>query len=162
MFGHLIGATMNTKLFLIGTVVGGTAILVAGFLLFAVPPLNTFYVYAMTAGAATGVARDPLLLWAVFAGALSYGALVTLAIGSRTHTVSVPAGIRIGAAVGFLLWFTADFMLFGISNVGTLTSAMLSPLLEMVPGAIAGGFIAAVVGRPGASRPVQAGGETHA
>jgi hypothetical protein len=52
------------------------------------------------------------------AAALSFGALVTLAIGSRTGTIGVPAGIRIGSSVGFLLWFTADFMLFGIGHHG--------------------------------------------
>jgi hypothetical protein len=82
-------------------------------------------------------------------GALSYSALVTLAIGSRARSLNIGAGIKIGAVVGFLLWFTADFMLYGISNVLNLTSAVVAPLLELVPGAIAGGVIAAVLGKIG-------------
>jgi hypothetical protein len=58
------------------------------------------------------------------------------------------AGIRIGAVVGFLLWFTADFMFYGLSNVGTLTSTVVDPLIELVPGAVAGGVIAIVLGKP--------------
>ena len=49
--------------------------------------------------------------------------------------------------VGFLLWFTADFMLYGITNVGNLTITVVDPLLELVHGAIAGGVIAAVLGK---------------
>jgi hypothetical protein len=153
---------METKRFLIGTVVGGIVIFMAGFLLFAVPPFNGLYQYAMTAGTATGVVRESPQVWAILAGALAYGALVTLAIGSRAGSTDVPAGIATGAGVGFLLWFAADFMLFGISNVGTLTSALLGPLVEMIPGAVAGGVVAAVSGRVGASRPIAAAGPTHA
>ena len=138
---------MGAKPFVIGTAVGGTTVFIAGFLLFALAPLSDFYVYAMTSGSATGVPRESPLVWAVFLGALSYGALVTLAIGSRTGPTGVASGIRIGAVVGFLLWFTADFMLFGISNVGNLTSTLVDPLVELVPGAVAGGLVAAVLGR---------------
>ena len=72
---------MDPKSLAIGTVVGGTTVFVTGLLLFAVPPLSTFYAYAMDSGSAAGVQRDSPLIWAAFLGALSYGALVTLAIG---------------------------------------------------------------------------------
>jgi hypothetical protein len=36
-------------------------------------------------------------------------------------------------------------MLYGISNVGSFKGTVTDPLLEMVPGAIAGGVIAAVL-----------------
>ena len=147
---------MDTKRFVAGTAVGGGTVLIIGFSLFALPPLREFYSYAMNAGSATGVARESPLLWAVVVGALSYGALVTLAIGSQPSHVGVSAGLRIGAVVGFLLWCTSNFMVFGISNVGTATSAIIDPLLELVPGAMAGGAVALVFDRlnaAGASRP---------
>jgi hypothetical protein len=72
---------------------------------------------------------------------------VTLAIGSRAGSLDIGAGIKIGAVVGFLLWFTADFMFYGISHVGNLLSTVVAPLLELVPGAIAGGVIAVVYGK---------------
>jgi hypothetical protein len=55
--------------------------------------------------------------------------------------------MTIGAVVGFLVWFTADFMLYGISNVLNLTSVLIDPLLELVPSAITGGVIALVLAR---------------
>ena len=150
---------MDTKRFVIGTAVGAITVSAIGFSLFALPPLRDFYLYAMNAGAATGVARESPLVWAVFVGALSYGALITFAIGNRPSRVGVPAGMRIGAVVGFLLWWTANFMFFGISNVGTVTSTIIDPLLELVPGAMAGGTVALVLDRlntAGASHPVTA------
>lgn len=136
---------MDAKRFVIGTLVGGVAVLAAGYLIFAMPLLRNFYAYSMNAGSATGVAREQPLVWAVALGALSYSALVTLVIGSRAGSVGTGAGIKIGAVVGFLLWFTADFMFYGISNVGNLTSTVVDPLLDLVPGAAAGGVIAVVL-----------------
>jgi hypothetical protein len=136
---------MEPKSLAIGTVVGGTTVFVTGLLLFAVPPLSTFYAYAMDSGSATGVQRDSPLVWAAFLGALSYGALVTLAIGSRTGPTDIGAGVRTGAVVGYLLWFTANFMFFAVSNVGNVMSTLVDPLLELVPRACAGGMVAAVL-----------------
>lgn len=138
---------MHAKRFVIGTLVGGVTVFATGYLIFAMAPFRNFYAYAMNAGSATGVAREPQLVWAVALGALSYSALVTLAIGSRASPLTIGAGIKIGAVVGFLLWFTADFMFYGISNVGNLTSTVVDPLIELVPGAIAGGVIAVVLGK---------------
>jgi hypothetical protein len=141
---------MDARRFVIGTFVG--AVLATGTLIFAMAPFRDFLTYAMNAGSATGVAREPQLVWAVALGALSYSALVTLAIGSRARSVNIGAGIKIGAVVGFVLWFTADFTFYGISNVGNLTTTVVDPLLEFVPGAVAGGVIAAVLGKIGGSR----------
>ena len=140
---------MDARRFVIATLVGGVTILATGTLIFAIAPFRDFFAYAMNAGSATGVAREPQLLWAVALGALSYSALVTLAIGTRARSANIGAGIKIGAVVGFLLWFTADFMFYGISNVGNLTSTVVDPLIELVPGAVAGGVIAAVLGKIG-------------
>jgi hypothetical protein len=138
---------MDAKRFVIGTLVGGITVLATGYPIFAMPPFRNFYAYAMNSGSATGVAREAPLIWAVALGALSYSALVTLALGSRASSLTVGAGMKIGAVVGFLLWFTAAFMFYGISNVGNLTSTVLDPLIELVPGAIAGGVVALVLGK---------------
>lgn len=127
-----------------GTVVGAVTLSATGYVMFWAV-LGNFYTYALSTGSATGVAREPPLIWAVALGALSYAALVTLAIGNRIGAPTVGAGIKVGAVVGFLVWFTADFMLYGISTVLNLTSALIDPLLEVVPSAIAGGVIAAVL-----------------
>lgn len=137
---------MDTRRFLIGTLVGGTTILVSGFLLFTLQPLRDLYVHAMNAAAGPGVARESPVLWATSVGALSYGALVTLAVGAHRGPTRIGAGIRAGGVVGLLLWLTANFMLFAISNVGTLATTIAGSLIEVIPGAIAGALVALVLG----------------
>jgi hypothetical protein len=129
-----------------GTIVGAVTLSATGYVMFWAL-LGNFYAYALGVGSATGVPRESPLVWAVALGALSYGALLTLAIGNCAGSPTVGAGIKIGAVTGFLVWFTADFFLYGISNVLNLTSALIDPLLEVVPSAIAGAAIAAVLGR---------------
>ena len=135
---------MNARRFVIGTLVGGAILFATGYLIF---PMAMRVFYAANAGRAADVVRQPLLVWAVAIGVLSYSALITLAIGSRAGSLNVGTGIKSGAVIGFLLFSSADFMLFGITNIMNLTSTVLDLLLELVHGAIAGGVIAAVLGK---------------
>jgi hypothetical protein len=135
---------MTAKQLATGTMVGAASLSATGYLMFWMA-LGNFYAYALNSGSATGVPRESPLVWAVALGALSYGALLTLATGNRLGSPTVGAGVKVGAVVGFLVWFTADFMLYGISNVLNLTSTLIDPLLEVVPSAVAGGAIAVVL-----------------
>jgi len=135
---------MDVKRVVTGTLVGGIALYALGYLIF---DLAFGAFYAANVGSATGVARDAQLVWAVALGTLSYAVLITLAIRSRSASSNVGAAVQIGAAVGFLLWFTTDFILYGISNVSNLTRTAVDPLLELVRGGIAGGVIAVVLGK---------------
>jgi hypothetical protein len=135
---------MTAKQLATGTVVGAVTLSAAGYLMFWAA-LGNFYAYALSGGSATGVPRESPLVWAVALGALSYSALLTLAIGNGVGSPTIGAGAKVGAVVGVLVWFTADFMLYGISNVLSLTSALIDPVLEIIPSAIAGGAIAVVL-----------------
>jgi hypothetical protein len=135
---------VDAKRLALGTFGGALTLSAVGYLIFGVV-WPGFFTDFMQAGTATGVARQPPLLWAVAAAMLSYSLLLTLAIASRGAAPTVRAGMGIGAVVSFLLWFTADFMLYGISNVGHLKGIVVDPLLEVGPGAIAGGLIAVVI-----------------
>jgi hypothetical protein len=135
---------MEMKRLAVGALVGAATLSGAGYCIFGVV-LPDFYANFMNAGSASGVARQPMLWWAVALGMLSYGLLIALAIETRAGSVSVRAGLMIGASVSFLAWFTADFILYGIANVGNVLGILVDPLLEAVPGALAGGAIAAVL-----------------
>jgi hypothetical protein len=138
---------MQTKRLVIGTLVGASALSVTGFLVFGVL-FPEFYTNFLNGGTATGVARLPMLWWAVAVGMLTYALLIVLAVETRTTSgsLTVTAGTIIGAVVSFLVWFTADILLYGISNVGNVTGVIVDPFLEAIPGAVAGGVIAAVLG----------------
>ena len=133
---------MDAKRFVTGTLVGGVALYATGYLIFTMA-FAAFY--AANAGSATGVDRDGELVWAVALGNLAYAALVMFAIGNRSGSLSIGTGAKVGAIVGFLLWFTADFTLYGLTNIANLTRTVVDPLLEIVHGGIGGAVIAAVL-----------------
>lgn len=134
---------MITKRFALGALVGGIVLWAVGYLLFELAFANF---YSANAGSATGVSRGANLIWAVALGSLSLAVLLTLAI-SWARASSIADGFKIGATVGFLLWFGVDFILYGISNVSSLTKTIVDPLLELVRHGIAGAAIVAVIRR---------------
>ncbi len=137
---------MNIKRLIIGCVVGTLALQLLGMLIFG----NIFAeFFEANSGSATGVDRDTPILWAVIVGNLFYAMLLFLALESRSASKSLVDGLKIGAVVGALIWGTADFILYGITNLNTLTGAVADTLLEGVRGAIAGGVIAAVLSKVG-------------
>ncbi|MHC4067447.1 MAG: hypothetical protein ACYSUI_23495 [Planctomycetota bacterium] len=135
---------MDAKRFVIGTLVGAITLYVVGNLIWGLTFAGFF---AANVGSATGVARDAQLVWAVALGNLALAALVTLAVGTRTGSATVAGGFKIGAIVGFLVWFGVDFIHYGLTNVFNLTATVVDPLLELIHAGIAGAVIAAVLGK---------------
>ena len=135
---------MDIKRFIIGTVVGAITLYILGYLIF---DLAFAEFYAANAGSATGVVRDNQVVWAVALGTLSYAALLTLAIGSRASSTTIVDGLKIGAIVGFLMWFGADFIFYGIFNISNLTLTFVDSLLELIRAGITGAVIATVLGQ---------------
>lgn len=145
---------MNAQHTAVRIVAGSATILITGASLFALPGLSHVYDTAMITGDGVVIARDTPSWWSVAIGCVAYAALVHLVVGSRCR--SVTAGAAAGALAGFLLWMTADFMLFGISRIGTLTTTIVAPLLESLPGMAAGAVMMLVSDRAtaGSSVPV--------
>ncbi len=135
---------MDTKRFLVGTLVGGITMYIMGYLIFTLAFADF---YAANTGSATGVIRESQLFWAVALGHLALAALVTLAIGSRSGSLKVVDGLKVGAVVGFLVWFGVGFIFYGALNIRNLTATIVDPLLEIVRTGIGGAVIAAVLRR---------------
>lgn len=133
---------MNTKQWVVGTVVGGIVVYAVGYVLFEFL-LGDFY--AANGGSATGVNRDPYIVWAVAVGAFAYAALILYALRAHTAPLSVLSGFKVGAIVGFLLWACVDFTLYGITNMNNLTVTIVDPFVELVHGGIAGAALAALL-----------------
>jgi hypothetical protein len=134
---------VDTKRFLVGTIVGGIVLYAVGYLIFSLTFANF---YAANTGTASGADRTAELTWAVVLGSLGYAALICYAMGARPAS-GLAAGFKIGAIVGFLMWFSVDFTLYGILNVSNLTRTIVDPLLEFVHGGIGGAAIGLVVTR---------------
>ena len=136
---------MNIKRMGIGTVVGAITLYLLGMLIWQVLFADFF---DANSGSAVGVERETPILWAVIVGTLAYAKLLTFALESQSGKTLVD-GLKVGAMVGALLWCTADFILFGFTNLSTLTGAIADTVLEGVRGGIAGGVIAFVLSKVG-------------
>jgi hypothetical protein len=135
---------VDIKRFIFGTVVGAITLYILGYLIF---DLALAEFYAANAGSATGLVKDPQVIWAIALGTLSYAALLAFAIGTRADSTTIVEGLKIGAIVGFLMWFGADFIFYGIFNISNLTLTLVDSLLELIRGGITGAVIATVLGK---------------
>lgn len=133
---------MNAKQWLAGIVGGGVVVYVVGYIVFETL-LAGFY--AANVGSATGVPRDPQILWAVAVAALAYAALIVFVLSLKAGSLTVATAIKAGATVGFLLWVCADFTWFGITNVNNLVVTIVDPLAELVRGGITGAVLGALL-----------------
>ena len=77
---------MDIKRLIIGTVVGGITLYILGYVIWHMLFAEFF---AANAGSATGVTKDPQVIWAVGLGILSYAARLTLAIGTWARSAAI-------------------------------------------------------------------------
>jgi hypothetical protein len=133
---------MNIKRLVVGSVVGTVVLYFVGMLIWVVLFADFF---AANAGSATGVDREQMVVWSVVLGTLCYAVLLTLGL-EVSGKKGIGGGILVGAVVGALIWGTADFILYGITHLNTLTGAVADVVLEGVRGAIGGAIVALVLG----------------
>ncbi len=150
---------MDMKRFVGAALVGGLVMWGVGYVIWGMLFADFF---AANAGSATGVGREADILWAIAIGTLSLATLITFAI-NWTGGATLGDGFRIGALVGFLLWFGVDFIHYGAfnlsnltgtivdPNLSNLTGTIVDPLLEIVRSGIGGAVIAMVLGGGGGS-----------
>jgi hypothetical protein len=134
---------MDAKKLVIGTVVGTVALWLVGRLFWVVLFADFF---EANIGGATGLVRENPMMWPVILGHLGIAALVTLAIG-WSGSFSWTEGAKIGAIVGFLLWFGVDFIHYGNLDTRTLTATIVDPILELVRTGVGGAVVGLVLGR---------------
>jgi len=137
---------MNIKRLAVGGVVGTITLYLLGILFWE----NLFAgFFDGNSGSATGVDRENTIVWAVIVGSLCYAVLLTLALESRSASKTLIDGLKVGVVVGALLWGTADFIIFGVTNLSNLTGTIADTVLEGVRGGIAGAVIAVVLDKVG-------------
>jgi len=134
------------KRLLIGSIAGGVAIYILGYVFWEMVFADFF---AANAGSAEGVPREEVILWASGLGTLLYAALVTMTIEARSGATSVVDGLKAGAIVGALVWGTADFIFFANFNLSNLNATIADIVLEAVRAGVGGAVIAVVLSKIG-------------
>ena len=146
---------MDTKKFLTGTLVGGIAFFIMGYLIYGLL-LEGFFTANM--GTATGAQRamDEIVWWALVVANLSLAALISYIFLKWAHISTFKSGLRAGAAIGLFLNVSIDLMMYSTSNLMNLTAAVVDIIVWTIAVAIVGGIIGAVLHAKPHSEPAAA------
>jgi hypothetical protein len=136
---------MDTKKFLTGTIVGGIAFFLVGYLIYGLA-LTSFFTQHSTAPPGSMRAMSDFVWWSLILGNIASGALLTYLFLKMGNINSFGAGAGVGAVVGFLVELTTDSLHYAMENSSDLTGVIVDVLAALVLWAIAGGIVAAVLG----------------
>ena len=134
---------MDAKKFAIGTVAGGIAFFLLGWLLYGMLLMNYF---EANAGSATGVNRESMNMIALFLGNLAMAALLTLVFLRWAGVSTFMGGLKAGALIGLLIALGLDLTMFGTTNIMTLNGMVMDVVVYTIMSAVAGGVIGWLLG----------------
>lgn len=136
---------MDTKKFLMGTVVGGIAYFFLGWLVYGMALMSTMAEYS---NAACMRAETDMIWWAMILGNFFFGALLTYIFLKSGNVNSFGAGAQTGAMISLMASMAVDLMMFSTTTLTTNpTGIVIDVIASTVIGAIAGGLIGVVLGR---------------
>ncbi len=132
------------KKILIGGIAGGVAFFLLGWLCYGILFKDLM---AAGAGTATGVERtdEEMNLAAIFIGNLMWGFLFSIVFSWSKHD-GLMSGLFMGAVVGLLMNGGSDFIMYGTSNLMTMTGTLIDIAVGTVLSTLAGGVIGWVMG----------------
>ena len=145
---------MDTKKFLTGTVVGGIAYFILGYLFYAVL-FGDFF--AANSGGATGVDKtENMVWWSLILGNLVGAALLTYIFLKWAHISTFKSGLRAGAVIGLLMGLSFDLVMYATSYLLNLQAALMDAVIYTVMTALVGGAIGAVLHTKSSEEPAAA------
>ena len=135
---------MNTKKFLIGTVVGGIVVFFVGYLLYGVLLMNFFNQHSIAPPGSMKSMSD--FSWgALILANFATGALLTYIILKVGNVNSFGSGAGLGFVIGFLMYLGDYLLHYATGNLMDLTGTLADVITGAVLTAIASGIIAAVL-----------------
>lgn len=136
---------MDTKKFLVGTIVGGISFFLLGYLIYGMALMNFM---SQHGGSATGVQKMPeeFAWWALIVGNLTSGALLSYIFLKWAHVSTFGGGASAAATIGFFTALSFDMVFFATSNIMDLTGVITDIIAFTIMNAIAGGIIGATLG----------------
>lgn len=136
---------MDSKKFLIGTLVGGISFFLLGYLIYGMA-LSGFYMNHSIAPAGAMKAMNEIVWWALIVGNLAGGALLTWVILKLGNAGSFGSSFGTGAAIGFFMALSMNFIRYATGNSVDLTATIADVGVSTVLNGIVGGIIGAVLG----------------
>ena len=137
---------MDTKKFTIGTLVGGIAYFLLGYLFYVVALAGFFKSHSNPSSPERAMAD--FVWWAMILGNLALAALLSWIILKMGNVNSFSKGARLGLAVGFFAQLSRDMIAYATANMMDLTGMLSDVVVAAILAAIVGGIIAVVIGKP--------------
>ena len=133
---------MDTKNFLLASLVGGIVFFVSGFLFYGVL-LSDF----MVAGSAEGVMKETPDFVPLILSQLIFGTFLTMVLRRWPGAGTLAQGAKAGASLGVMLGLGFSLVQYATMNVMTAALIPVEAVVGAIRGALAGGAIGAVLGR---------------
>src|SRR5450755_2674946 len=111
---------MDTKKFLIGTLVGGITYFILGYLIYGMA-LSGFFTQHSVAPSGSMKAMSEIVWWALILGNLALAALLTYIFLKLGNVNSFGSGAGIGASIGFFMGLGMDLIRYATENSLDLT-----------------------------------------
>ena len=144
---------MNTKKFLIGGIVGGIVYFLLGYLFYG-NLLSDFF--KNNAGTAKDVDRamDQFVWWSLALGNILGGCLLAY-VFIKSNVGSIGSGLVTGAVIGLLVASAHNFIMYGVSNLTSLTGVIgdigTFTVMSAITGAVVG-WVCGLIGKPSVSK----------
>jgi hypothetical protein len=136
---------MDIKKFLVGTLVGGIAFFLVGYLFYGVV-LERFFAEHTAASSTSMKTMSDIVWWALVLGNFASGALLTYVFLKWTNISTFKGGFGGAAAIGFFLTLSRDMIRFATEGSFDLTASLGDVVVGTVMTAFAGGIVGAVLG----------------
>ncbi len=133
---------MDTRKFLLGSLVGGIVLFVLGYLFYVV----LFSSFFSSHGTGTAMKDPPDMLFIIL-GNLANGALISYIFTKWAGIKTAATGLEAGAVIGLLVGLSWDLVMYGVSNMMDITGTMVDVLVYTAMCGIAGAAIGWFLGR---------------
>ena len=133
---------MDTKKFLMGTVVGGIAFFFLGYLFYGVAMMGFFEAHS----GGPGRPMEEMVWWALILGNFASGALITYIFLAWANISTFGSGASAAATIGFLMALSMNMIRYATSNAFDLTASLADVGVGTVLTGLCGGIIGAVLG----------------
>ena len=135
---------MDSKKFLVGTLVGGISFFLLGYLFYGLA-LMGFFTQHSTAPAGSMKAMGDIVWGALILGNLAGAALLTW-LFLKLNVRSFGSGFSTGATIGFFMGLSVDLIGYATGNRLDLTATLADVVVGALLNGIVGGIIGVVLG----------------